>query len=193
MAGFVPVIIDAATGALCSLDQTTVNVDFRSPGVFVPLSPTLAPGQTKGAEVLVTPKSGVSLRGELIAVKPNSLIIAPIFKDPGEFVSVSIGEVETVNVINKIASKARKGLFWGSLIGVSLTYGIFKLGSFKINELAAAMILGGLVLTAPPLIGALAGGAFKQNELYVFENRNEYARNGLLQKLGEYAAIKGVR
>jgi hypothetical protein len=36
LAGLVPVIIDAATGAWYSLDQKNVNVDFRAPGVFEP-------------------------------------------------------------------------------------------------------------------------------------------------------------
>lgn len=34
LAGLVPVIIDAATGAWYSFDQKNVNVDFKSPGLF---------------------------------------------------------------------------------------------------------------------------------------------------------------
>jgi len=36
LAGLVPVIIDAATGAWYSFDQKNVNVDFKSPGLFEP-------------------------------------------------------------------------------------------------------------------------------------------------------------
>lgn len=36
LAGLVPVIIDAVTGAWYSFDQKNVNVDFKSPGLFEP-------------------------------------------------------------------------------------------------------------------------------------------------------------
>jgi hypothetical protein len=39
LAGLVPIIIDAVTGAWYGLDQKNVNVDFRAPGVFVPSRP----------------------------------------------------------------------------------------------------------------------------------------------------------
>jgi hypothetical protein len=36
LAGLLPVIIDAVTGAWYSLDQKNIRVDFKSPGVFEP-------------------------------------------------------------------------------------------------------------------------------------------------------------
>lgn len=38
LAGLIPVIVDAATGAWYSFDQKNVNVDFNPPGEFEPCS-----------------------------------------------------------------------------------------------------------------------------------------------------------
>jgi hypothetical protein len=65
-----------------------------------------------GATILITKKNGYQTEGELIAVKPNSLLLLSI---TGRDVSVEIEEIKVITVVKK--SKALLGVGTGLLAG----------------------------------------------------------------------------
>lgn len=150
--------------------------------------------QKKGATVIITLRDGRTARGELIAVKPKSiLILDPVGKDA----SFDLTEIAVVKVFRK--SKAGKGALTGFLIGAGagITAGILaagtggdsdfdrKLGAFYFGTIGGVLgLLGGL------MAGVSAGGG----ELDIrFEGATGLSLRADLQKLTKYARYKEFR
>ena len=77
------------------------------------LSIPLTAKERKGADLIVQKTDGAKVRGELIAVKENSLLLKE--RDTGADVSVDIGDVEVIRIVKK--QKILKGAGWGVLSG----------------------------------------------------------------------------
>lgn len=80
-----------------------------------------------GAKLIVTKKDGWQMEGELITVKPNSLLLLDA---GGKDLSVDIADIKVIRTVKK--SKVGKGALTGSLIGGGLgvlAVGIIGLGS----------------------------------------------------------------
>jgi len=65
-----------------------------------------------GAKLIITKKNGQQIKGELITVKPNSLLILDA---EGKDVSIDIADIKVIRIVKK--SKFGKGLLYGLLIG----------------------------------------------------------------------------
>jgi len=65
-----------------------------------------------GAELIITKKNGYQTEGELITVKPNSLLLLSI---TGRDISVGIADTKVITIVKK--SKAGTGALIGVLIG----------------------------------------------------------------------------
>ena len=152
------------------------------------LGQPLAALQTKGAEVLITRKTGSPFQGELLAVKPKTVVVAPSDGTSGEIFSIDIEDIGTVEIIKN--SKVGLGLLLGTIAGVAVGYGIDNLSTGKSSLAGGNEIIWGM---CGLLIGTIAGASAGSNTKLHFENRNNVAREWALQKLSELAALKGVR
>ena len=65
-----------------------------------------------GAKLIITKKDGRQIEGELITVKPNSLLLLDI---EGKDVSVGIADIKVIKIVKK--SKFWKGAGYGLLVG----------------------------------------------------------------------------
>jgi len=83
---------------------------------LVMLSMNLYAKERRGAKLIVTKKDGQQIRGELIAVKPNSLLL---LDTEGKDVSVDIKDIEEIVIVkkSKLLLGAGIGLLFGAVIG----------------------------------------------------------------------------
>jgi hypothetical protein len=113
------------------------------------LPPGLAAKERRGADIVVTKLDGSRVEGELIAVKPDLLLVLSV---GGRDESVALSGIKTVKVVRRshAATYALVGLLAGAVTGV-------KLGDdpdIESGELKWGAIFGG--------IGAVAGIALSQ-------------------------------
>jgi len=76
------------------------------------LSGSLYAKERRGAKLIITKKDGQQIGGELIIVKPNSLLL---LDTEGKGVSVDIADIKVIRIVKK--SKLWKGAGIGLLIG----------------------------------------------------------------------------
>jgi len=143
----------------------------------------------KGAKLEIWGKGGRFIRGELIAVKQNSLVMM----ESGTDVSIDIDNIKAIEIEKK--SKAGLGLilggFTGALIGRATYTKPKNTGLFTpdfgpgVNTLAGG-ILGGLIGLA---IGAAAGS----DETIQIEGKSDSEIKEVLKKLRSKARIPEYR
>jgi hypothetical protein len=111
----------------------------------------------KGVNLIVQKKDGQLVRGELIAVKENSLLLKE--KESGADLSVDIEDVNVIKIMKK--SKTLLGAGLGFLTGVSvgaLGTGIgWELGSWAPNDTKTKFRIMAWVGTISGLVGAVVG------------------------------------
>ena len=94
------------------------------------LSVNLYAKERRGAKLIVMKKDGQRIKGELITVKPNSLLL---LDKEGKDVSVGIADIKVIKIMKKlgVARGALVGFLWGAggaaivlgaLVGGSLSY-----------------------------------------------------------------------
>ena len=110
----------------------------------------------KGAELVIQKKDGQEVRGELIAVKQNSLLW--LDSESGADVSVGIGDIKLIKIMKISRAAAGIGFLEGAGVGALGPLGLnvaFQVQpDFSLLNLSLkyALIFGG--------IGAFAGGIF---------------------------------
>lgn len=149
--------------------------------------------QKKGSTVIITLRDGRQASGELIAVKPKSILIL----DPaGKDASFDLTEIAVVKVFRR--SKAGKGALTGFLIGAGagITAGLLSGGSGEDSDFLggmAGMFLGGIGGVVGLVGGLLAGGSAGGELDIRFEGATELSQRTDLQKLTKYARYKEFR
>ena len=127
---------------------------------LIMLSTNLYAKERRGAKLIITKLDGQQVEGELITVKPNSLLL---LDTEGKDVSVDIVDIKVIKIVRK--SKARIAGMWGSLIGFSIGVAAVSLSSNGGSELFtktssaifAGMVYGGFLGSITWLIGAIVG------------------------------------
>ena len=109
---------------------------------------TLTANERRGADLVIYKTDGDQVRGELIAVKENSLLLKE--KNSGADVTAGIGEIRSIKIVKK--SKAVLGATIGGALGALSAYAAYKAPEPAIFEMEAPVILG------VAAIGILIGG-----------------------------------
>jgi len=97
---------------------------------LIMLSVNLYAKERRGAKLIVTKKDGQQVEGELITVKPSSLLL---LNTEGKDVSVDIRDIKVIRIVKK--SKALLGAGLGLIIlggGTALSIAIF--GAWESDE-----------------------------------------------------------
>jgi hypothetical protein len=148
--------------------------------------------ESRGTMLIVHKKNGQIIRGELIAVKRNSLLL--LESESGRDVSIPN------NSINVLEKGVVKGAVIGFLIGagVGLALGLVWNSStsdndsdsfidfnFNISPWQSALGLG----VVGALLGAAIGAKSNQSEVVILEGKSQAERNAIFRELRSEARV----
>ncbi len=142
----------------------------------------------RGAKLIVTKKDGQQVQGELITVKPNSLLL---LNTEGRDVSVGIADIKVIRVMKK--SKALLGAGMGAIIvgGGAALY----VGAVEDVEDAWKFILlfgvGGAIVGL--LVGGEIGASLGTDKTIRFEGMTDSEIEEVLEKLRKKARIRDYK
>ena len=160
------------------------------------LSGNLYAKERRGAELIVEKKDGQSVRGELITVKENSLLL---LSDSGADVSVEIGDVKIITIVYK--SKFWKGAGYGLLAGgaCGVAGGIIggddssSLESFSFSTENKAVIAGIALGLAGVVLGGIIGASEGKDEIILIEGMSNSQIKKALEKLRKKARVRNFQ
>jgi hypothetical protein len=154
--------------------------------------------ERRGADLVIERKNGWKVKGELITVKPDSLLIKE--SAGGVDVNVRVRDIKKVTVVNKLnKSKGYIGLLVGGAIGAAFgfaqgddspTYHSADIISFDFNPVKKAeqkAIAWGLGVG---LLGYMIGKAASIDKTFLFEGRNPGTVETNLEKLRKKARVR---
>ena len=128
------------------------------------LSVNLYAKERRGATLIVTKLDGQLIKGELITVKPNSLLL---LDTEGKDVSIDIVDIKVIRVVKKSMDSIGMGIGIGGLIGagagalLGFSKGDDPPGFLSLTAAGKALVfgllVGGLGLFLGGIIGVIAG------------------------------------
>ncbi len=155
---------------------------------LVMLSANLYAKERRGAKLIITKKDGQLIKGELITVKPNSLLL---LDTEGKDVSVDIADIEVITIVKK--SKVWTGAGLGALIGggvAALCNELFwKANGEQYMKHIITAFVGVIGGAAGGLIGALVGARAGTDKTIQIEGRPDLEIRETLEYLGKKARV----
>ncbi len=116
------------------------------------LSVNLDAKERRGAKLIITKKSGQKIEGELITVKPNSLLL---LDKEGKDISVNVGDIKIIRVVKKFSGRRLPliglligcvgGAVFGSLYQGQSVYRTLYVIGFSFTFVILGIIVGGYV------------------------------------------------
>jgi hypothetical protein len=144
------------------------------------LSVPLTAKERKGADLIVQRKDGTQVRGELIAVKVNSLLLME--RESGTDVSIDISEIKTSRIHRNTLIPATIGLIAGIVVGTEVSS---QIESTQFMDLTPSIVGLGIAL-AGLVIGAAAGA----DTTIQIEGKSKLEIQEILGKLRKKARVK---
>ena len=165
---------------------------------LVMLSTNLYAKERRGAKLIITKKNGFQTEGELITVKPNSLLL---LNTEGRDISVGIADIRVIKIVKKSQAwvGALSGFLMGGALGASLGISYAEKEKSKPYFMAGYMadwaILGyGLGLGAiGALLGGFIGASAGKDKTIHFEGMTDFKIQETLDKLRKKARIRDYR
>jgi len=152
------------------------------------LSGNLFAKERRGAKLIVTKNDGQQIRGELITVKPNSLLLLDA---EGKDVSVGIGDIKVIRIVKK--SKVLIGIGLGLLIGAGIGALIGYSGGGDWGPGFGALY-GGIVSGAIGLlVGGTLGFASGIDNTIQIEGMTDSELHAIMYKLRKKARIRDYK
>jgi len=148
-------------------------------------SGSLAAKERRGAEVKILKKDRMVLKGELIAVKPASLLLMD--SQSGADLSVDIEDINTITIIKK--SRAKSGLLIGFGAGLAAGTAIAKSGPRDSFMFSDQEILGMMVWSGLTLCGLIAGIIMGTDQTFQPPAMTSKETEAVLKKLRTQARI----
>ncbi|NIM59429.1 MAG: hypothetical protein GTO16_10870, partial [Candidatus Aminicenantes bacterium] len=149
----------------------------------------------RGAKLIVTKLDGQQIKGELITVKPNSLLL---LDTEGKDVSIDIADIKVIRIMKK--SKVLQGLSLGLMIGgglgalYALSTDVDPWGEITDASEGLQVISWAPVFAAPGLlIGAIIGGIAGTDKTIQIEGMSDSEIQETLDKLRKKARIRDYK
>jgi len=157
------------------------------------LSTNLYAKERQGAKLIITKTDGQQIRGELITVKPNSLLLLSI---TGRDVSVDIADIKVIKIVKK--SKAGLGAGIGAGIGFAIGAGLVTILNLSLAEYDRIswfyVPLFGAICSLPSLlIGAMLGAGAGTDKTIQIEGMTDLEIQETLDKLRKKARIRDYK
>ena len=162
------------------------------------LSANLYAKERRGAKLLVTKTNEQQVQGELITVKPNSLLL---LDTEGKDVSVGIAEIKVIRIVKK--SKSLLGASIGGAIGCGIgLYGMASAYNASVARgedggMISYILLGCIVVPAVMAIGGAFGGGIGalvgKDETIYFTGMTDSEIQATLDKLRKKARIRDYK
>lgn len=142
--------------------------------------------ENRGGELIITKKDGLSVKGELITVKQDSLLL---LSEEGADVSVNMGDVREITMVR--TSRALRGLAHGASYGAIVGFiGYAVISSAESDDSFGP---GGFGILAPVImipLGALLGLAIASGDKTIrIEGKPDSEIRQILEDLQEKARI----
>jgi len=150
----------------------------------------LSARERHGANLAVSLKDGQTVTGELIAVKPDSLLL---FSPSGKDESVDLAGIRAIRIVRR--SKAGLGAAGGFLAGaVVLASAVYHQNEGDSGaQGAGAIVFGAIGGVAGGLIGLGVGAAAGSDQTIQLEGMSESALKAFLKTLSRKARIQDFR
>jgi len=154
------------------------------------LSANLYAKEKRGAKLVITEKDGQQIEGELITVKPNSLLL---LDTEGKDVSVGIADIKVIRVVKK-----SKGLL-GAGLGFLVCGGVGALIAPNLQpwsdgrELGWTLFIGALGGAGGLLIGGITGALLGTDKTIQIEGMTDKKIRKALDKLRKKARIRNYK
>jgi len=154
------------------------------------LSANLYAKERRGVKLIIAKTEGQQIRGELIAVKPNSLLL---LDTEGKDVSVGIADIKIIRIVKK--SEVWKGIQIGGFIGAVAGALLFiasekdKVGYVPIAMFTSPAIQGGAIGAS---IGGMVGMAVAYKKIQI-EGMSDLEIREALDKLRKKARIRDFK
>jgi len=151
------------------------------------LSVNLYAKERRGAKLIITKKDGQLIEGELITVKPKSLLL---LDTEGKDVSVGIADIKVIRVMKK-SKGARTGFLIGG--GLALIVGVGQIGA-EVHGFIPSFI-DGLIFFALPgaLIGVIIGAVAGTDKTIQIEGMTDSEIRETMDKLRKKARIRDYK
>ena len=153
----------------------------------------LAPGQEPGAKLIIQKTNGQQVKGELIAVKKDSLLLKD--SQTGADVAVDITETETIKIVMKSKGKsgARIGFGIGATLGIAwvTAYVIDPDGersgffTYLLAYIGAILVLG----TSFALLGGVMSEIAGRDKTIQIHGKSEAEIKEVLEELRKKARV----
>ena len=153
---------------------------------LVVLSANLYAKERRGAKLIITKLDGQLIEGELITVKPNSLLL---LDTEGKDVSVGIEDIKVIKIVEKpgVAAGAVAGLLTGvafaALRETSIVLRIVILGPLSWWQVAGALTI----------VGAILGAFLKESKKIKIEGMSDSEIQETMDKLRKKARIRDYK
>ena len=149
----------------------------------------------KGADLIVQKTDGIQIRGELIAVKENSLLL--LNRLSGTDVTVDVSDIRLIKIMQKsnTLSYGVLGFFVGGMIGYAIGYDQGNKSKIQIispsyTGLAGAGIGSVLAGLGGVLIGAMVSNSSKTVQ---FEGKSDSEIQEILNEIRKKARIQNIQ
>ena len=160
------------------------------------LSVNLYAKERRGAKLIVTKKDGQQIQGELITVKPNSLLL---LNTEGKDVSVDIADIKVIKIVKK--SKFWKGAGIGLSIAALTGVVAGTIGAIKGDSLDEGLpdpftgLIAGLLQFGLPclLVGGIIGAIAIKDKTIQIEGMTDSEIQETFEKLRKKARIRDYK
>jgi hypothetical protein len=158
------------------------------------LSANLYAKERRGAKLIITKTHGYQIEGELITVKPNSLLL---LNTEGKDVSVDIADIKIIKVVKKY--KGTGGMFMGALGGALGGAGSGFCAWLGLYPVLGSSAYRGELMLYGALFGALFGAVFgavsgfKFSRKFKIEGKSDKKIQETMDKLRKKARIRDYK
>jgi hypothetical protein len=140
------------------------------------------------------PSVMTGIRGEIIAVKPNSLLL---LDTEGKDVSIDIADIKVITIVkkSKMLQGSGIGLFVGGTAGAILGFadGDDEPGCFTFTAEQKALVLGIFLGFTGLCFGGIAGLKSGKDETILLEGMSDFEIEKALEKLRKKARIRDYK
>lgn len=149
------------------------------------------PERKNGSTLIITKKDGHEIKGELITVKPNSLLLLDRYY--GRDVSIEIRDIRTIRIIKK--SKARLGYIIGGAVGygVGVLVALSPSAGEDYSIFWNGLLLGSLLAMPASLLGGTIGAIAGTDKTIYLEGMTDSEIQVAMNKLSKRARIRDYK